>query len=731
MTERTVFLREQTISSKNKIKRAPCRIPPVSGAKISLAERKALALEEIFKQMPLFIGEKELIVGTRTLYRPHEGNEDGHDIRKYYLDCMPEYLTEEERAQFRNVVPNIVHFIPDYRILLEKGIEGIISEAKSRLSDSGLKQINVDFLNSLIIAYEGFSSLIERYSSYASELSASAETEDEKFRLAEIASVCKKISRKKAENFREAVQLLWFGSLAANIESGWFVNYGRLDVILNGYLGGTPYSEAEELIECLMLKMYDQADVEDGEYFGGHEGQLVVTLGGVLPDGTNAVNDVTMMFLDAIEFVKLPEPEYNLRLNSVNPKEFLEKASSLTARGYNFVSYYNDDRFVESLTKAGIPVEDSRNYGFDLCQDVNFAGKAAVYIGANISLAFSLMNFLKDNNSYSTFEELYSDFKIYLARQIERAVWRRNRGLEQMVNYREERYEKYFDNIEKGYPVDWHGNAPTCPLPFASGLFHGSVENALDMIYECYPIKEKGLILGTTVESVNSLAAIKKVVYDDGLYSLKEVYQACCDDYRKEGQEILRRILRKAPKWGNDDIYVDSIAKDLVEFCLNECKKYRTFTGGKILSGIHQPHPVSTGWALMATPDGRHNREAVSVTMTPQSGTMKNGPTAAMRSASIFDTDLIQWNYCFMVNYYASVFSGPEGAANFRTLLTTYFENGGMQHQPNVTDAEILRKAQADPSGYKDLIVRLWGVSAHFVDLTKEVQDEMIQRFEA
>ena len=149
---------------------------------------------------------------------------------------------------------------------------------------------------------------------------------------------------------------------------------------------------------------------------------------------------------------------------------------------------------------------------------------------------------------------------------------------------------------------------------------------------------------------------------------------------------------------------------------------------GVILTGIHQPHPVSSGWGLMATPEGRHKGKPISVTLTPESGTMKNGATAALKSASVFDSSLIQWNFCVMVNYYASVFDGNEGYEVFKKLLNAYFAAGGMQHQPNVMDAEQLRRAQEDPEQYKDLIVRLWGVSAHFVDLPRELQDEMIAR---
>ena len=222
---------------------------------------------------------------------------------------------------------------------------------------------------------------------------------------------------------------------------------------------------------------------------------------------------------------------------------------------------------------------------------------------------------------------------------------------------------------------------------------------------------------------------IKNVVYDKAIYTLSDVYSACERDFMGEGDDMIRALLWNSPKWGNDDSYVDEIAKDVLEFSLRECTKYKTFLGGQVLGGIHQPHPVHTGARLMATPDGRKNGAPVSVTLTPASGTMNNGATAALASASKIDPMLVKWNYCVMVNYLSSVFKGNEGKDIFKKLLTVYFKRGGLQHQPNVLDVEALKRAQIDPEKYKDLIVRLWGVSAHFIDLPKELQDEVIARF--
>ena len=417
-------------------------------------------------------------------------------------------------------------------------------------------------------------------------------------------------------------------------------------------------------------------------------------------------------------------------MSSKNPPEFLDRAASLTVKGANFISYYNDDLFVESLSAASIPIEHARDYAFDLCQDINIPGRNDSWCVKNISLTPWLLSVL-DGKEYPSFESLISELKERIRQNIEASVADFNRSAEHMMLYRDGRYDEYFSAVKNGAPTSWFGRSPMCPLPLLSGLYHGTVTNAVDMIYDPYPIKHKGAMIGTAVEGINSLAAIKRVVYDDQAYTLAEVVEACKENFEGEKNRVIRALLLRAPKWGNDDPYVDLLAKDILEYILRICKKATLFDGGKLLTGIHQPHPVTTGRGIGATPDGRLSGDPVSVTMTPASGTMQNGATAALKSASVFDPSLIEWNYCCMINYYSSVFDGAGGKDLFKGLLTAYFDRGGVQHQPNVLDASRLLAAQAEPEKYRDLIVRLWGVSAHFVDLPREMQDEIIRRIQA
>lgn len=731
MTNRTVFLREETLSGRNKAARTIIPDYDVSQQKGGIPIRKALGFVTICETMPLFIGPRELIVGTRTYFAPPDYSCGEINWSSPPLLAYPRFIREEDIQRFGGDfhMYNGQHYTPDFGLLLSGGIGGLLEAARRRKEDRSLREDQVEFLDSVILAYSGLQKLISRYAAYAEALAGEADTEEERQRLLGIRDVCTHISAEAPETYRQALQLLWFGHLGAHLESFLFINYGRLDVILGPYLKDTPREQALELTECFLLKLYDQADVLDQTYLNRHEGQLVVTLGGLLPNGESAVNEVTMLFLEAIGFTRLPEPEFNLRVSSLNPPEYLDKAAELTVSSCNFVSYYNDDTIVPALIAGGLKPEDARSYGFDLCQDINIPGKSDFYCIFGRSFAHELMELLQSRSDFASFGELVEVFKQRYRDSMTEELAMANRIQENFLRYGNGDREGYLRGVrEEGLQPHWDGRHPMCPLPYLSGLFHGCLENAMDMIYEPYPIKHKGAMIGTAVETVNALAAIKKVVYDEKIYTLSQVVQACREDYRGEGQEVMRSLLWNAPKWGNDDPYVDGIAKELLEDCLREARKHKTFTGGGILSGIHQPHPVPTGQGLMATPEGRHAGMPVAVTMTPESGTMKKGATAAMKSASVFDPMLLQWNYCFMINYYASVFQGSGGREIFKKLLTAYFARGGVQHQPNVMDARQLKRAQQEPERYKDLIVRLWGVSAHFVDLPKELQDEMIAR---
>jgi len=465
-------------------------------------------------------------------------------------------------------------------------------------------------------------------------------------------------------------------------------------------------------------------------YLNRYAAQLNVTLGGVDREGNDAVNPVTYMFLDAVNRVRLTEPLLALRINSKNPPEFLRRACELSVSGINTIAFYNDDLFIDSLTSVGIAVEDAREYGFDLCQDINIPGKGDFFCWF-FMLTMELLEYIPSVLDISDYDSFIKGFKHRIARKIDEDLTLYSETNKAFYEFYNGNYAYYFDGRKNNTVArDIVGSALMMPLPLLSALYHGCVESAVDVSAGGCEIKNKGAFIATPTEAINSLAAIKKLVFDTGTYTLRDVWNACQNNFEGQDGEVIRARLHNAPKWGNDDDYVDAIAKDILEFACGEITKHKNYDGSCWLAGIHQAHPVSTGQSLLATPDGRRKGEPVAVTLSPANGTVRNGPLAALKSASKIDHRAYQWNFCVMLSYHkGTTFKGNEGAEILHDLIKAYFEMGGTQHQPNISDVEQLKAAQKNPEMYRDLIVRLWGVSVNFVDIPKDLQDEVIERY--
>ncbi|WP_172807792.1 pyruvate formate lyase family protein [Christensenella intestinihominis] len=751
MSTRTQRLRERTLESLHKQARIAMPDWDVSDYPLSLPERKASAVAMIMERMPLYIGEEELIVGTRTIYG--DPGEEGGGKSLFDYNALPHYVNKEDRKYFGmdQEAVSQAHYAPDFGLLLKKGIGGIIKEAEERL-ESEQKNENIKFYKSVIIAYKGFSRMVERYADFAKEQAAACGDAERRAELETIGEICQNISIRPAGNFAEACQLFWFGYLASLIENFQFINFGRIDQILFEYYDAGRHSEEQQLLECLLLKMYDQADLIllDKNLMGKYSAQHNITIGGLRRDGADGCNEVTRMLLTALKKTRLPEPLISVRTHKNAPEWLFRRAAELTVNGMNCMAYYNDDLYVASMEGVGIPPEDARDYGFGLCQDVLIPGRGDHYCSGGVNLTIVLLDVIRKHPDARSFHELKEMFKQAIAAEIKGNIEKYNAWEEAVRAFQDGDDTLFFEGVRKGRfdpdtPAQGMDVAQAArnegeekkekyiqslmsPLPVTSALYHGCMEKGTDITRCGCERADKGFMVLSPVVAVNSLVALKKVVFDDRRATLIEVKAACDTNY--EGAEELRQWLWNAPKWCNDDDYADFEAKDILEFACREILKYRTPGGGRHLAGIHQPHPVFAGRLIPATPEGRHAGTPIPVTLSPENGTLQRGPTAALKSAAKIDSTLYQWNNCVMLQYVGSAMEGEHGAETFVDLLKSYFRLGGVQHQPNVVNIADLYAAQETPEKYKDLIIRMWGVSAHFVDLPLDVQEEFISRYE-
>lgn len=728
-TTRTEFLRQNTLQKVHAQARTFLdRGISTADLTLSLPERKARSLQYVFEHMPPYIGEQELIVGSRTLYlEKPESKDDKSNVGHY--NVMPLYMTEKDAAYYGGwgQCATKGHYTCDYGILLKKGIGGIIAEAEENSRKQTIPH-RQDWLKGVAIAYTGLSKLIRRYAKEAESQAAGAAGERAK-ELRRIAAVCERIATEPAYDFWSAVQLFWFGHLAVTVENFQFMNYGRVDQFLYPYLDGTPEEEAQQLVECVLIKMYDQVDLCGETPLGTLEAQHNITIGGMTPVGKDAVNRLSRMFVTAIGRVHLPEPEVSVRLHKGIDEVFVQGLCDLSAKGYNYIAYYNDDLFIPNLIRKHVRPELAYDYSFDLCQDMCVAGKSNwFYIGC-MGIIVAVMKALEQANDSISYEEFLANVKHILRELVHRDIERYDRWLQAVRRYNDGDVEFYTQQVKDGnIPLLYVEEGPTSPLPIASGLYHGCVEQGIDLAMHGQEDQHAGYFISDIVTGINSLAALKKLVFEEKAYTLSQVRQACEANF--EGYEIMRQRLFHAPKWGNDDDYVDAIGVDVIEDGLREISRHTLCTGEPVLAGIHQPHPVFRGNELGATPEGRLKGMPIPVTLTPENGTAWKGPTASFRSAAKIDHNLIDWNNCLMLQYSDKAFAGENGGRLFRSLLETFFAKGGMQHQANVLSVEDLKAAKEHPEQYQDLTVRLWGVSARFVDLEEEHQDEVIARYE-
>ena len=701
MNERTRQLREGMFRAEHGRHRVV--VPAewtTSHLEASLPERKAHALCNVLDHMPVFIEPGELIVGSRTAYASRLA--PGEPIRSPSADLsilvFPTYLTPDERERFGDREGRSKgHYVAGYRKLLAQGLGGVRGSAEERLEQEGDAHAR-EFLKAVIIAYQGASRLALRYADLAGALAQEAAAADRSRweELRRIEAVCRHISDAPPRDLHEALQLYWLAHVVLMVENGTLMSFGRLDQNLGPFFDVCPVPERQELLEWFLIKVNDQADMLMGE---GHYGQDNVVLGGQHRDGTDATNALTYACLDALESLRLVNPQMNVRLHSGSPPELWRRTCEIVAQGTGQLSIYNDDTAVPALASGGFAIEDARDWALDACQDVLIEGCSDTYLAGSFSMTPLLMDTLNTIPGSATLDGLLDAYRARI----------RKAGGEAARNYWDTR-------------TAWAAS----PLPFLSGTMDDCIGAGIDITEGGLRIRAKGMFVQSPVNAVNSLAALKRVVYDEKAATLTQVREACASDF--VGHDELRQRLLAAPKWGNDNDDVDALGAEILEFACAVVREHTGEDGIPFLSGIHQPHHVRAGNRMGATPDGRNAGEPFPVTLTPVSGSDMNGPTAVIGSVTKIDPMCCQWNHALMLTLHPSAVRGPSGATKLESLIRTYHQLGGIQLQMNVVDADTLRDAQRHPERHRGLVVRVWGFCSYFVNLHPDYQDDLIRR---
>jgi pyruvate formate-lyase/glycerol dehydratase family glycyl radical enzyme len=619
----------------------------------------------------------------------------------------------------------------DYEKMLNEGSLKIISEAEDELekikdcdSETSEKQ---DFLKSVIIVHKAVIAFAKRYAQLAEKIASVEKEAVRKKELERIAKACKRVPANPARDFFEALQSFWFTFLlvcpSPTSAAGRFDQYMYPFYKKDKDAGKITDDEILELLECLRIKDMKLNRVSGKANRKKNSGMAKWhnwTIGGLTRDGKDATNELTYLLLEAAKETQIPHHTLTLRVHDNTPTELMQKALDVVRTGLGMPAFVNDKSYIEFFLKNGMSLDDARDYIMTGCLDGNIpAISRTVSIGMFIvSLAFDIFihNGINPNNGELVGIKTgnVEDTKTY--QEFKSAFYKQLKYLLSLAG------EK--NNVELS------AQRQLFPDPFRSSLMKDAIKEGKDLLNRKMPF-ENGSVLCTigTINVVDSLAAVKKLVYDDKKVHMKELLSAL--DANWVGYEDLRKMFLEAPKYGNDDDYVDLIAADLYKFIEHTLAKIDTAYGGNIITTAisitsHQPGGTLTG----ATPDGRCKGDILADgSMSPMHGMDRKGPTAIIKSACKIDQDSYQATLLNM-KFHPSSLRTDEDLKKLSFLIKTYFKYGGKHVQFNVIDKKTLHDAQAAPEKHRDLVVRVAGYSAYFTVLGKEVQDEVIERTE-
>jgi len=662
----------------------------------------------------------------------------GRSMRdRVFASMTPEWKRAFEAGVFTEFMEQRApgHAIMDDKIY-KVGISGLIEKAR-RARES------LDFYNdplaydkeqellAMEIAGEAIISFAKRHSNKARELAGKENDAKRKEELLEIADICERVPENPPENFWEALQMYWFVHLGVITELNVWdsFNPGRLDLNLYPFYkadletGKLTKEFATELLQCFWIKFNNQpappkVGVTD-EQSATYQDFSLINLGGVTVDGDDAVNELSYLVLDVLEEMHMMMPSTCVQVSEKNPESFVKRAVEVVRSGFGQPSFFNADAIVKEFLYQGKSIEDARLGGPSGCVTISAFGKESCTLTGYMNwpkiLEITLNNGVDprtsvkvgietgDPKGFSSFDELLGAYR----KQLEYFVDVKIKG----NNIIERLYAKYM------------------PSPFMSILIDDCIEKGLDYHnggprYNTTYIQ--GVGIGTTTDS---LSAIKYFVFDRKEIEFPALLNALSNNF-EDNEKLRLRLLNKAPKYGNDDSYADALARELFEIYFRAIDGRPNTKGGQyrvnlLPTTVH----IYFGRVTGATPNGRRAGEPLSDGISPSQGADRKGPTAVVKSVVCFDhtrTGGTLLNQKFLPHLLES----DEGIEKLAQLIRTFFSMEGHHIQFNVVTAETLRDAQKNPEKYSDLIVRVAGYSDYFVNLGKDLQDEIIARTE-
>jgi formate C-acetyltransferase len=673
------------------------------------------------------------------------------DMMTAYTDGKWKKVGEARMAMCQPHTPMVFTPGADYDKILEIGLGGFIAEARGKIEEirgesggdlAGDDVEKVEFLASVIIALEGMIHFAHRHADLARELAEREADPERKRELEHIAEVCSWVPENPPRSFHEALQTYWFVCVGHDIEKanpnafiGRFDQYMWPHYARDINQGRITRQEAAELLGCMFMKWtalepflfmgllgkrYHQ-DIAQANYFAN------VTVGGMGRDGRDASNELSCLMLQVAKQVKTHQPHISVRWHRPMAPEFLDKAIECNRdHGAGIPAWFNDRVGTEYLMDRGVSMDDARDWAMAGCINTSYPKSFAWVRGAVVSfINHAKLIELTMNNGVDP----YTGEKL----GPETGDPREFRSFDELVAAYKAQVDDFYDysvdvykHLEEVYYQD------STYFPFCSAFLQDCIQKGQDATrgggryqdLEAFVFVDRGL-----QDASDSLIAMKKLIFEDRKITMDQLLDALKADF--EGYEDLRQMLLAAPKYGNDEEEPDELAVDLWKYTIDKCRSYRDGQGRRFV--MFRPGAACSTWAGKATgplPNGRKAGTSLAdASASPQQSCDVKGPTAVMNSVTKLDPMFIEGPLLNM-KFAPGLLNTREGKQKFADLMATYFDQGGNHVQFNILDRETLLDAKKHPEDYRNLVVRVAGYSAFWVELTPAVQDEIISRTE-
>jgi len=792
ISERIAKLKDRILSARPTIctERARCYTEAYQKFEDSpVILKRVYALEKTLKEMTIFIDDGELIVGNHSS-KLRSAPIFPEYVTAWILKELDEFdkrpgdaffITEEQKEELKdicsqwqgktliekghslmsplnreihdsgiiraegNLTSGAGHLAVNIEKILDIGLGGYLQNIE--MMQRSLNNSDADYFNkqnfykALKTGIEAFQKFIRRYEILSYDLSRSEVNIERKSELLSISESCRNIAVNPPEGFYQALQLTWFVQLILQIESnGHSVSLGRMDQYMyrfyeNDINEGKINDEfVLELLENTWLKLLSINKIRSWShtrYSAGSPLYQNVTIGGQTLEGKDAVNRLSFLILDSVGRMKLTQPNLSVRFHKNLDSNFLSECIEVIGKGFGMPAFNNDEIVIPSLIELGVDKNDAYNYSAIGCIEIAVPGKWGYRCTGMSFLNFMRVFLAALNNGLDTmsgkvFHEGTGEFNNFRNFNDLMDAW------ENQVKF----YTKATVEIDTAVDLALEEMAPDilCSAFVDDCIGRGKTIKEGGSVYDFISGLQVGIAnLG------NSLAAIKKLVFEDHIIGKDILMKNLKNDYEgKDGEKIRQLILNYAPKYGNDDDYVDLLLHDAYNYYINELTKYRTTRFGRGPVGCRYyagtssiSANVPSGSVVPATPDGRKAFTPLAEGSSPSSGTDTLGPTAVFKSVSKLPTNKILGGVLLNQKLSPSALNNETQKQKLITILRTFFDTlKGWHVQYNIVSRETLLAAKKNPENYRDLVVRVAGYSAFFTTLSPDAQDDIIARTE-